>query len=148
MSEHALIRAFQEVKYDFAVTLLYSRRSSLHFRSKLLKLSTSFGIKISISFCSFKFGHYFSLKSKVPKYLRSKVVYKFACPGDQDTFYIGKTITAFTCLRFSMKCALQAPYIRILSNFGDMWTANSNLTKYGKCRWSSRQMRIRTRNCG
>lgn len=38
-----------------------------------------------------KVGSYFSLKTKVPPLLKNNVVYKFVCPCDKSTQYIGET---------------------------------------------------------
>ena len=49
------------------------------------------GINIKVAFRTSKVGNYFSLKDKINKLYRNRIVYKFQCPGDLDTQYIGET---------------------------------------------------------
>ena len=56
--------------------------------SKTLELV---GIMIKVANKTSKVGNYFSLKDKINKFYRSRIVYKFQCPGDLDTQYIGET---------------------------------------------------------
>ena len=49
------------------------------------------GIKTRIVFSTTKVGSYFSLKDSISKKFSSCIVYKFTCPGDLDTQYIGET---------------------------------------------------------
>ena len=48
-------------------------------------------LDIILVFKPLKTGSYFSLKSKVPDYLKAGVIYKYTCPMNTDTNYIGKT---------------------------------------------------------
>ena len=49
------------------------------------------GINIKEAFKTAKVGNYFPLKDQIDKFYRSCIVYKFQCPGDPDTQYIGET---------------------------------------------------------
>ena len=44
-----------------------------------------------VSYKTFNVESYFSLKDSVNKFYKSRVVYKFKCPGDLDNQYIGET---------------------------------------------------------
>ena len=44
-----------------------------------------------IVFRPYKIGAYFSLKSNVPHSLKAGVIYRFVCPVNSGTSYIGKT---------------------------------------------------------
>ena len=57
--------------------------------SKLFK--EKFGVYINVVYQSCKVGDFFTLKAKTPSILAANVVYKFSCPGDPGTSYIGKT---------------------------------------------------------
>ena len=48
-------------------------------------------INIKVAFNTTKVANYFSLKDRVNKFFSSRIVYKFQCPGDLDTQYIGET---------------------------------------------------------
>ena len=74
---------------------------NLFFISYLGKISKEFGLyiqslikkrfdtKIAIVYKTTKAQKYFSLKSKTPLILNSKVVYKFTCSHDVNVTYIG-----------------------------------------------------------
>ena len=49
------------------------------------------GIIINIAYNTVKVGKYFSLKDNINNNYKSCLVYKFTCPGDLDTQYIGET---------------------------------------------------------
>ena len=55
------------------------------------QLCRKFNVNYKILYKPFKVGVYFSLKSKCPKLLQSKIVYQFSCSVDQNVVYIGKT---------------------------------------------------------
>ena len=48
-------------------------------------------VDISSYYSSCKVSSFFSLKSRTPHALKARVVYKFTCLSDSDTYYIGKT---------------------------------------------------------
>ncbi len=48
-------------------------------------------VNIKVVFCTRKLKEYFSLKDKVSKLMRARVVYEFKCLVDPDISYIGKT---------------------------------------------------------
>ena len=48
-------------------------------------------MNIKVAFKTSKVGNYFSLKENINKLYRNCIVYKFQCPGDLDTQYIGET---------------------------------------------------------
>ena len=75
----------------FSLVLPYYGFVSHRFNKKFKQFCNRFGIKSRLSFQSSKVSNYFSLKSLVPKSLRSSVVYKFSCSVDQSVTYIGKT---------------------------------------------------------
>ena len=57
----------------------------------LTKNLETIGINIKVAFRTSKVGNYSSLKEKINKLYRNCIVYKFQCPGDLDTQYIGET---------------------------------------------------------
>ena len=62
------------------------------FKNKISKLFfNDLRINITPVFNTFKISSYFSLKSQMPKILKSDVVYKFTCLCDTNISYIGKT---------------------------------------------------------
>ena len=52
-----------------------------------------YGVEVKVVFSTFKVGSYFGLKSQIPPLFKSNIVYKFVCPRDEDTSYIGMTTT-------------------------------------------------------
>ena len=48
------------------------------------------GINIKVAFRTAKVRNYFLLNDRIDKFYRSCIVYKFQCPGDLDTQYIGE----------------------------------------------------------
>ena len=73
-----------KVPYVGKPSLLFSKRIS-----KLVKSETEQDLRIV--FTTTRVSNYFSLKDDTPHSILSKVVYKFTCPGDPDTNYIGYT---------------------------------------------------------
>ena len=47
--------------------------------------------QLQFAFSTYKIGHAFSYKDKVPRLLRSNVIYKFTCSVDPTIVYIGRT---------------------------------------------------------
>ena len=75
----------------YTIVLPYFGYVSDNMKYRLLRLGRKYNLNLRIAFRSFKVGCYFSLKSLVPKPLRSCVVYKFTCSADPTYTYIGKT---------------------------------------------------------
>ena len=60
-------------------------------RKQIDATNRRFHLNIKVVLKPFKIGSYFSLKTRCPKPLRSKIVYRFNCSVDQNIAYIGKT---------------------------------------------------------
>ena len=73
------------------LVLPYLGRVSTSLKRKLTHIEKRLNIKIRIIFKPFKVSRFFSLKSRCPKLLRSRLVYEFQCPVEQGVTYIGKT---------------------------------------------------------
>ena len=71
--------------------LPYFGKVSDRFQLRVNNLARRFDLNVKLVFKPFKVGQYFSLKSCVPRYMQSGVVYKFTCSRDVNTTYIGKT---------------------------------------------------------
>lgn len=79
-----------ERKYLFGVP--YVGKASNDFKKRITELiKENLQVDISTYFNSTKVSNYFSLKSKVPLALKARIVYKYSCLSDSDTFYIGKS---------------------------------------------------------
>ena len=78
----------QNIQY---LTIPYIKKISDKFSKNMRKTFDQIGIKIQVAFSTTKVGNYFSLKDNISKYFSSCLVYKFSCPGDLDTQYIGET---------------------------------------------------------
>ena len=50
-----------------------------------------FGVEVKVVYTTFKVGSYFGLKSRIPALFESNLVYKYTCPRDEGTSYIGMT---------------------------------------------------------
>ena len=77
-------------EYKFGVPFVGTASSEYKKRVSEL-ISNHLGVNIFVYFTSCKVGSFFTLKSRTPSALVSRVVYKFQCLGDPDTTYIGKT---------------------------------------------------------
>ena len=75
----------------FNLVLPYFGRASVFLRKKIRTLSHKYNINCKVIFKPYKVGSYFSLKSRCPKLLASKVVYNFTCSVDRNVTYVGKT---------------------------------------------------------
>ena len=73
------------------IRIPYISNSSLILKKKLKQIFKRYGLEINIIFSAFKVRNYFSLKCKTDSLLRSSLVYKFQCPVDPSSVYIGKT---------------------------------------------------------
>ena len=73
------------------ITVPYIKKVSEKFGRNITKSLEAMDINIKVAFRTTKVGNYFSLKDQVNKFYRSCIVYKFQCPGDLDTQYIGET---------------------------------------------------------
>jgi len=74
------------------ICIPYIGHPSFNLKKKLIKaFHVHLDIKLNCVFTSFKLNNYFSLKSRTPHFLKSKVVYKYTCSCDMNQFYVGKT---------------------------------------------------------
>ena len=73
------------------LSIPYINKVSEKFGRNIRKILEESGINIYVSYRTLKVGSYFSLKDSVSKFYKSRVVYKFKCPGDLDNQYIGET---------------------------------------------------------
>ena len=64
---------------------------SLVLKKRISRILKSVNISVRIIFKSMTVQQYFSLKDRSHNMLRSSLVYKFQCPDDPSTSYIGKT---------------------------------------------------------
>lgn len=69
----------------------YVGGASVGLASRLRRLLRPFCLGERIVFTTTKLRNTFSLKCATPSRLQSRVVYKFTCPVDPDTTYVGKT---------------------------------------------------------
>ena len=81
----------QTTKEKHFVSIPYINRVSEKYGRNITKILEDSGVNINVSYRTCKVGSYFSLKDSVNKYYKSRVVYKFKCPGDLDNQYIGET---------------------------------------------------------
>ena len=74
--------------------LVYVGGPSHKFGKRLGSLiRDKFSVDVKVGFSTFKVGSYFGLKSQIPVLFRSNIVYKFTCPRDEGTSYVGMTTT-------------------------------------------------------
>ena len=79
-----------EWKYIFKIPFVGD--ISYQFQKEMISLfQEKFNVVVKPVFTTFKVGDYFSLKSRVPSFVRPNVVYRFKCLRDADISYIGKT---------------------------------------------------------
>ena len=69
----------------------YIKKVLEKFGRNITKILDLVGIKKRIVFSTVRVGSYFFLNNSISKKFGSCVVYKFTCPGDLDTQYIGET---------------------------------------------------------
>ena len=77
--------------YFLYIDAPYFGPMSTIFKNKFVRLCKRFNLNASVVFKPFKVSRYFSLKSRVPLFLRSKIVYEFTCSANKQWRYIGKT---------------------------------------------------------
>ena len=66
--------------------------ASRDYKKKITELIKQYlEVDISTYYTSTKVSSFFSLKSSTPHCLKARIVYKFECLSDSDTYYIGKT---------------------------------------------------------
>ena len=66
--------------------------ASREYKKKITSLiKEHLQVDISSYYSSCKVSSFFSFKSSTPLALKARVVYKFSCLSDSDTYYIGKT---------------------------------------------------------
>ena len=76
----------------YIIKIPYVGNVSYVFKSKLIDLFfKDLGLTISPIFMTTKVSDFFSLKSRTPKELNSRVAYKFTCVCNTSLTYIGKT---------------------------------------------------------
>ena len=82
----------QETDRKYMLGIPWVGNASREYRKKIKNLIEEH-LKVDISFyySSCKVSSFFSLKSATPHALKARVVYKFTCLSDSDTYYIGKT---------------------------------------------------------
>ena len=73
------------------LTLPYIGKPSEKLHKRIRTEMLQHKIDLKAAYRSTKVGSYFSLKQNVPNLLKSDVVYKFECPLDKDSRYIGET---------------------------------------------------------
>ena len=73
------------------INIPFYGKPSLILKKKLKSVLDKFNSEIGYCFSVRKLSTYFIIKDFTPKFLMSKVVYKFQCPFDEDQSYIGKT---------------------------------------------------------
>ena len=79
-----------ERRYLFGIP--YLGIASQEYKKKVTALiKEHLAVDISSYYTSCKVSRFFSLKSSTPLALKARVVYKFSCLSDSDTYYIGKT---------------------------------------------------------
>ena len=82
----------KEIDNNMTVLCLpYLGETSDRFRKKFTSFCNRHNLNVRLVFKPFKVSQYFSLKSRVPSLLHSGVIYKFCCPVDPGTTYIGRT---------------------------------------------------------
>ena len=81
-----------EVEFKPFVKIPFIGKPSLLFAKRLARLiQNRMGKMIQVVYETVKVKDSFKLKDNVPKEISSRVVYKFSCPGDPDTAYIGSS---------------------------------------------------------
>ena len=83
----------KEVKtYVYTIKIPFIGSPTTYLKKEVSKsFKEKFGVDINVAYQSCKVGDFFTLKAKTPSILAANVVYKFSCPGDPGTSYIGKT---------------------------------------------------------
>ena len=84
----------QETKdYKLLMKIPYIGKASISFGKRLGKLIKSkLDEQLFVVYETTKIKDSFKIKDKVPKEICSQLVYRFTCPGDPGTSYIGHTI--------------------------------------------------------
>ena len=78
----------QNFKYNLHVPFI-GKPSYAFSKQVSALLGAQFDIDVNVVYNTLKVGSFFSLKSRTPKSLISRVVYKFTCLGDPGIAYIG-----------------------------------------------------------
>ena len=73
------------------LVLPYVGRCSTRLHKRITYEMKHYGVRIMPAYRTAKVGSYFSLKTKIPPLFKSNVVYKFVCPCDEGTQYVGET---------------------------------------------------------
>ena len=82
----------EERTFDFMIKIPYIGKKSIEFGKKISVLfKDEFDIKVNTVFTSFKVKTFFQLKTRTPEFLRNHIIYKFTCPCDTGSSYIGVT---------------------------------------------------------
>ena len=77
------------------MSLPYMGKCSEKLHRRIKNEMLPYKLKVLPGYRTTKVGSYFSLKTKVPPLFKNNVVYKFVCPRDRDTQYIGETERQF-----------------------------------------------------
>ena len=92
--KHCVKRSCDDLKCKHYLCLPYFGNVSDRFSKRFDQLCRSYNIEnYRLVFKPFKVGHYFSLKSVIPKSLLSGVIYMYTCSSDLNgsSTYIGRT---------------------------------------------------------
>ena len=82
----------EETKRRYMLGIPWVGNVSREYKQKITNLiKEHLEVDISSYYSSCKVSSFFSLKSSTPYALKARVVYKFTCLSDSDTYYIGKT---------------------------------------------------------
>ena len=76
---------------QYTLVLPYFGLVSDKFRLRFRRFCKKYSIDCRIAFRPYKVSQYFSLKSPVPEFLQSSLVYKYVCSIESKHTYIGKT---------------------------------------------------------
>ena len=91
------------------LVLPYFGKVSDTFRRKIDAMSRKLNIEVRTVFRPFKISNYFSLKAKCPDSLKSMLVYRYRCPKNGGTTYIGRTKRHFLVRMKEHMTASQSP---------------------------------------
>ena len=91
------------------LVLPYFGKVSDTFRRKMDAMSRKLNIEVRTVFRPFKISNYFSLKAKCPDSLKSMLVYRYRCPKNGGTTYIGRTKRHFLVRMKEHMTASQSP---------------------------------------
>ena len=84
--------AVEEKSFKFNLKVPFIGKESIKFAKKISALMRDkFDIDINVVYTTTQIGSFFRLKCKTPTPVLSRVVYKFACLGDQTDSYVGMT---------------------------------------------------------